>query len=130
MPVLQGRRAELELLLAGLARRRLGPDLVCSYVPFYAYRRSPRAYEHAAASEDAAIALACLRRLPEASNLFDEALTLYERAQAARDIARTHAAMRQHGHGRKRRGACKTADHWLDRSPLPSSRSSASPPRD
>jgi DNA-binding NarL/FixJ family response regulator len=72
-----------------------------------AYRQSPRAYERAEACEDAATALAHAERLPEAATLFDEALETYEHSQAARDTARTLATMRQHGLGRKRRGARK-----------------------
>jgi DNA-binding CsgD family transcriptional regulator len=72
-----------------------------------AYRRSPRTCERAATCEDAATALAQQGHLPEATALFDEALQLYEHAQAARDTARTLAVMRHHAIPRKRRGARK-----------------------
>jgi DNA-binding CsgD family transcriptional regulator/DNA-binding Lrp family transcriptional regulator len=72
-----------------------------------AYRRSPRTFERAAACEDASTALARAGRVPEASPLFDEALSVYEQVRAHRDTARALASMRELGLGRKRRGARK-----------------------
>lgn len=72
-----------------------------------AYRRGPRAFERAAACEDAATALARSARVPEASALFDEAFDMYEQVRAHRDTARALASMRRLGLGRKRRGARK-----------------------
>ena len=72
-----------------------------------AYRSGPRVFELAAACEDAATALARAGRVPEGTALFDEALEVYDRVGAGRHTARTLAAMRELGIGRKRRGANK-----------------------
>ncbi|HEV3496416.1 MAG TPA: LuxR C-terminal-related transcriptional regulator, partial [Actinomycetes bacterium] len=53
---------------------------------------------------DAAAALVRTARPAEAAPLFEEALALYERLQAARDTARTEAGLRLVGRRRGRRG--------------------------
>ena len=83
-----------------------------------AYRRGPRAFERAAACEDAALALAGAGRSAAAAMLFDEALSVYGEAGARRDAARALASMRELGIGRKRRGARKRPPHgWESLTP-------------
>jgi DNA-binding CsgD family transcriptional regulator len=69
-----------------------------------AHRRGPRPLELARACEDAATALVRAARPAEAAPLFEEALVLYERLQAARDTARVEAGLRLLGRRRGRRG--------------------------
>jgi DNA-binding CsgD family transcriptional regulator len=69
------------------------------------HRRGPRPLELARACEDAAAALVQAARPAEAAPLFDEALMLYDRLQAARDIARVEAGLRLLGRRRGRRGS-------------------------
>jgi DNA-binding CsgD family transcriptional regulator len=69
-----------------------------------AHRRGPRPLELARACEDAAAALVRAARPAEAAPLFEEAFALYERLQAARDVARVEAGLRLVGRRRGRRG--------------------------
>jgi DNA-binding CsgD family transcriptional regulator len=70
-----------------------------------AYRAGPRVLDRAGSCEDAAAALADAGRKDEARILFDEALDMYERLSASRDIARVEARARAAGIRRGRRGA-------------------------
>jgi DNA-binding CsgD family transcriptional regulator len=69
-----------------------------------AYRAGPRPLERALACEDAAWALGRAGRLPDARRLFDQALGLYERLEAAWDVARAAARLRALGIRRGPRG--------------------------
>jgi DNA-binding CsgD family transcriptional regulator len=71
------------------------PDTLVRAVALY--RQCPRPSELAAACEDAAVLLASAGRLEEAVPLWDEAVELYERLGADRDVARVGANLRQHG---------------------------------
>lgn len=62
-----------------------------------AYRRSGRALEPALACEATAVALSRHAKTDDAEPLFREALALYERFAARRDVARVTAAMRSFG---------------------------------
>ena len=79
-----------------------------------AYGRGPRAFERAAACEDAAKALAREGRLTETIALFEDALGVYAQVGAKRDTARALALMRALGIGRKRRGARKRPERGWD----------------
>jgi DNA-binding CsgD family transcriptional regulator len=61
------------------------------------YRKCPRPNELAAACEDAARLLAAAGRLDEAVPHWDEAVELYERLGADRDVALVRAELREHG---------------------------------
>lgn len=83
-----------------------------------AYGKGPRAFERAAACEDAAAGLARAGRIDEATRFFDQALDVYERVGAHRDVARALSLMRELGIGRKRRGARKRPAHgWESLTP-------------
>lgn len=83
-----------------------------------AYEQGPRAFERAAAREDAATALGRAGRVAEAKALFDEVLGVYGEVGAQRDAARALASMRTLGLGRKRRGARKRPQHgWESLTP-------------
>ena len=68
-----------------------------------AYARGPRPLELALTCEDAGAAFARRGNAARASQLLDQAITIYERLGAARDIARAEAALRQMGVRRGRR---------------------------
>jgi DNA-binding CsgD family transcriptional regulator len=74
-----------------------------------AYAREPRPLEFALACEDAGAAFARRGNVARAGQLLDQAITIYERLDAARDLARADAALRQmgirHGHHVTRRRA-------------------------
>jgi DNA-binding CsgD family transcriptional regulator len=72
-----------------------------------AYGPSERLPEIAAACEDAGGLVAAEGRMDAARDLFERALTTYERLGAVRDSARALASMRELGIGRKRRGVRK-----------------------
>ena len=74
------------------------------------YRQCPRPLELAAACEDAAMVLAASGRLEEGVPLWEEAVDLYERVGAERDLARIASQLRQHGvrRGTRRRHARAT----------------------
>ncbi len=78
------------------------------------YARGPRAFERAAACEDAATALAGAGRITDAAALFEDALQVYAEVGARRDAARALASMRGLGIGRKRRGARKRPERGWD----------------
>ncbi|MBA3350186.1 MAG: helix-turn-helix transcriptional regulator [Actinobacteria bacterium] len=69
-----------------------------------ALRNSSRPVELAFACEDAGISLGRAGRIPESSSLLEEAIGIYERVGAARDIARCEGALRASGMRRGRRG--------------------------
>ena len=68
------------------------------------YSRGPRPLELAVAAEDAGRAMGRLGRLDHARGLLDRAAVIYERLEAARDLARTEATMRRLGIRRGVRG--------------------------
>jgi DNA-binding CsgD family transcriptional regulator len=68
-----------------------------------AYARGPRPLELALACEDAGSAFARRGNMDRAGQLLDQAITIYERLDAARDLARAEAALRQMGVRRGRR---------------------------
>lgn len=96
--------------LAGAALRCRGllardPEMLLAAVDSYA--RSPRPLELALTSEEAAAALTQQGVIDAALPLRDQALATYERLDAARDVARTDARLRELGIRRGRRGARK-----------------------
>jgi DNA-binding CsgD family transcriptional regulator/tetratricopeptide (TPR) repeat protein len=62
-----------------------------------AYARGPRPVELALTCEDAGAAFALRGDVARAGQLLDQAITIYERLDAARDLARAEAALRQMG---------------------------------
>lgn len=72
------------------------------------YRASPRRVEYARLCEDAGGCLARAGELEQARALFDEALFVYERAEAVRNTQRTLATMRSFGIRRGRRGRLRS----------------------
>jgi DNA-binding CsgD family transcriptional regulator len=93
--------------LAGVALRCRGlleadPAVLVQAVD--AYRAGPRPLELALACEDAAWALGRAGKLTDARRLFEEALGLYERLEAAWDLARATARLRALGVRPGRRG--------------------------
>ncbi len=69
-----------------------------------AYARSPRPLELALAAEEAAAAFARHGHADRARPLLEQAVAIYERLGAARDLARAEAALRESGIRRGRRG--------------------------
>jgi DNA-binding CsgD family transcriptional regulator len=69
-----------------------------------AYAASPRLLELGQAAEDAGAAFARQGRVDQAKPLLDKAIGIYERLDAARDLARTEAVLRGAGIRRGRRG--------------------------
>jgi hypothetical protein len=72
-----------------------------------AHRGGPRPLELALACEDAAWVLGRMGRAGEARQLFEEAVGLYERLEAARDLARAAGRLRAFGIRSGRRGPRK-----------------------
>ena len=70
-----------------------------------AYARGSRPLELALASEEAGTAFARQGGTDRAGPLLEQAIGIYERLQAARDLARAEAALREAGIRRGRRGA-------------------------
>ena len=62
-----------------------------------AYARGSHPLELALAAEDAGAAFARQGNVARACQLLDQAITIYERLDAARDLARAEAALRQMG---------------------------------
>jgi DNA-binding CsgD family transcriptional regulator len=69
-----------------------------------AYARGPRPLELALAAEDAGGAFARLGRVDQARELLEQAVSVYERLGAARDLLRAEATLRAAGIRRGRRG--------------------------
>ena len=67
-----------------------------------AYARGSRPLELALTAEDAGAAFARQGNMDRACQLLDQAITIYERLDAARDLARAEAALRQMGVRRSR----------------------------
>jgi DNA-binding CsgD family transcriptional regulator len=93
--------------LAGAALRCRGlvegdPEILRAAVD--AYEQGPRPLELALAAEDASAAFARRGRLDAAVPLLQQALEIYERLDAARDVDRTEARLRGLGIRRGRRG--------------------------
>jgi DNA-binding CsgD family transcriptional regulator len=93
--------------LAGTALRCRGllednPEVLLRAVD--AYRNGPRPLAIALACEDAAVALGRAGSVLRARPLLDDAIGLYERLQASRDVARAEARLRALGLRRGRRG--------------------------
>lgn len=77
------------------------------------YRASPRPHEVGAACEDAAVLLSSAARLDEAVPLWDQAMTVYGRLGAERDIARVLAQLRTAGVKRgSRRRHVRATSGW------------------
>lgn len=70
-----------------------------------AYGESPRILDRASVLEEAGSAFGRAGRTEDAQALIDEALGLYEKLAAVRDIARADATLRELGIRRGRRGA-------------------------
>ncbi len=70
-----------------------------------AYARGSRPLGHALACEDAGAAFARHGQLDRARPLLDQALEIYERLDATRDLARAEAVLREAGIRRGRRGS-------------------------
>jgi DNA-binding CsgD family transcriptional regulator len=85
------------------------PDVLLDAVSEYA--AGPRALDRARAAEDAATALARRGRPAEAAARFAEALTLYDRVGASRDLSRAAAAQRRAGIRRGARGTRRRPAH-------------------
>jgi DNA-binding CsgD family transcriptional regulator len=83
----------------GLAENN--PDILGAAVTAYAHGSRPLGL--ALAAEDAGIAFARRGNVDRAAPLLDQAISLYERLDAARDLARAAAALRQVGIRRGRR---------------------------
>ena len=99
----------------GLALRCRGllandPDILLEAVD--AHRAGPRPYLLAAACEDAGIALGQAARTDEAVPLLSEAVALYERLDAAWDVARTESARRSCGIRSTRRPPRRPSFGW------------------
>jgi DNA-binding CsgD family transcriptional regulator len=83
-----------------------------------AYARGPRPLELAFAAEDAGAAAARQGNVDHAGQLLDQAITIYERLDAARDLARAEARLRQMGIRRGRRVAHSRAQSgWQSLTP-------------
>ena len=82
-----------DVRLRGLVEQ--DPDALVHAVALYRQGDSP--LDLAEVCEDAAVVLASAGRLEEAVPLWDEAVEIYERLGASRDIARVAAQRRQHG---------------------------------
>ena len=97
-----------------LARARAGASLRCLGLTqddpavlsaaAKAYARGCRPLEQALACEDAGTGFAGQGRADQARPLLEQALEIYERLRAARDLARAEAALRDAGIRRGRRG--------------------------
>jgi DNA-binding CsgD family transcriptional regulator len=94
--------------LTGAALRCRGlaeDDAEILHAAVAAYARGPRPLELALASEDAGTAFARQGMAGQALPLFYQAIEIYERLGAARDLARAEAVLRAAGIRRGRRGA-------------------------
>lgn len=92
------------------------PEMLTQAVELY--RQSPRPHELALACEDAAVLLEEIGRTDEAVGLLDEAIIVYEKLAAERDLARARATLRGLGVRRGRRGVAPRASHgWESLTP-------------
>jgi DNA-binding CsgD family transcriptional regulator len=94
--------------LAGAALRCRGlaeDDAEVLHSAVRAYARGSRPLELALASEEAGTAFARQGGRDRARPLLEQAIGIYERLEAARDLARAEAALREAGIRRGRRGA-------------------------
>src|SRR6185437_12221474 len=83
-----------------------------------AYARGSRPLELALTCEDAGAAFARRGNVDRAGQLLDQAITIYERLDATRDLARAEAALRQMGVRRGRRVTHSRAQSgWLSLTP-------------
>ncbi len=83
-----------------------------------AYGRGPRPLELGLACEDAGAAFARRGLVDRARPLLEQAVDIYERLDAARDLARTEAVLRAAGIRRGRRGARRRPQHgWSSLTP-------------
>jgi DNA-binding CsgD family transcriptional regulator len=113
-----GRAREVAAAVTGVASRNqvpwiTGAALRCQGLAAYdaemlqaavgAYARGSRPLELALTCEDAGAAFALRGNVDRAGRLLDQAITIYERLDAARDLARAEAALRQMGVRRGRR---------------------------
>ena len=95
------------LSLAGAALRCRGlaeDDAEILHAAAAAYAQGPRPLELALASEEAGTAFARQGMTGQARPLLDQAIEIYDRLDAARDLARAEAALRAAGIRRGRRG--------------------------
>jgi DNA-binding CsgD family transcriptional regulator len=93
--------------LAGAALRCRGlaeDDAEILHAAVAAYASAPRPLERALACEDAGAALVRQGDTDRAHRLLDQAVAIYERLDAARDLARAEAVLRRAGIRRGRRG--------------------------
>ncbi len=86
------------------------PDALLEAVA--AHRGGPRPYPLAAACEDAGVALGRIGKTGEAVPLLNEAVAVYERLDAVRDVDRVQPALRSLGVRRPRRAARRPAFGW------------------
>ena len=113
-----GRAREVAAAVTGVAARNqvpwiVGAALRCQGLAAYdaemlqaavgEYARGSRPLELALTCEDAGAAFARRGDVDRAGRLLDQAITIYERLDAARDLARAEAALRQVGVRRGRR---------------------------
>ena len=83
------------------------PDVLLEAVAVH--RHGPRPYQLAVACEDAGVALGRIGKASEAESLLDEAVAVYERLDAVRDVDRVQPALRGLGVRRPRRAARRPA---------------------
>jgi DNA-binding CsgD family transcriptional regulator len=94
--------------VAGAALRCQGlanDDVDALHAAASAYASAPRPFEQAQACEDAGAALARRGDIDRARPLLERAVEIYERLDAARDVGRIEAVLREAGIRRGRRGA-------------------------
>ena len=118
--------------LAGAALRCRGlaeDDAEILHAAAAAYAQGPRQLELALASEDAGTAFARQGMTGQARPLLDQAIEIYDRLDAARDLARAEAVLRATGIHRGRRGTRAGRRSAGTASPRPSTSSPIWSPR-
>jgi DNA-binding CsgD family transcriptional regulator len=99
-------------------RGLVGDDPETPAAAVQAYQGGTRPLELAGACEDAGVAYARHGDLDRARPLLEQALEIYERLDAGRDLARAEAALRQAGLRRGRRGPrSRPASGWASLTP-------------